>query len=88
MPFIEEKANISPHPPEITLGVFEISLGVFEFSLGVFEISFGVFEITLGISKGALCHLRMVSPQTSKDVGVNVEGDLDAEDIVHTFALS
>ena len=74
MPFIEEKANISPHPPEITLGVF--------------EISFGVFEITLGISKGALCHLRMVSPQTSKDVGVNVEGDLDAEDIVHTFALS
>ena len=74
MPFIEEKANISPHPPEITLGVFEISLGV--------------FEIILGISKGALCHLRMVSPQTSKDVGVNVEGDLDAEDIVHTFALS
>ena len=74
MPFIEEKANISPHPPEITLGVFEISLGI--------------FEITLGISKGALCHLRMVSPQTSKDVGVNVEGDLDAEDIVHTFALS
>ena len=74
MPFIEEKANISPHPPEITLGVF--------------EISFGVFEITLGISKGVLCHLRMVSPQTSKDVGVNVEGDLDAEDIVHTFALS
>ena len=67
MPFIEEKANISPHPPEISLGVF---------------------EITLGISKGALCHLRMVSPQTSKDVGVNVEGDLDAEDIVHTFALS
>lgn len=74
LPFIEEKANISPHPPEITLGVFEISLGV--------------FEITLGVSKGALCRLRMVSPQTSKDVGVNVEGDLDAEDIVHTFALS
>ena len=74
MPFIEEKANISPHPPEITLGVF--------------EISFGIIEITLGVSKGALCHLRMVSPQTSKDVGVNVEGDLDAEDIVHTFALS
>ena len=74
MPFIEEKANISPHPLPITLGVF--------------EISFGVFEITLGISKGTLCHLRMVSPQTSKDVGVNVEGDLDAEDIVHTFALS
>ena len=35
-----------------------------------------------------LCRPRMVSTQTSKDVGVNVEGDLDAEDIVHTFALS
>ena len=26
--------------------------------------------------------------QTSKDMGVNVEGDLEAEEIVHTFALS
>ena len=40
MPFIEEKANISPHPLPITLGVF--------------EISFGIIEITLGVSKGAV----------------------------------
>ena len=26
--------------------------------------------------------------QTSKHVGANVEGDLEAEEIVHTFALS
>ena len=31
---------------------------------------------------------KVSSPQTSKDVGVNVEGDLEAEEIVHTFALS
>ena len=32
------------------------------------------------------CALDICKPQTSKDMGANVEGDLVAGDILHTFA--
>lgn len=74
LPFIEEKANISPHPLPITLGVFEFSLGV--------------FEITLGVSKGALCRLRMVSPQTSKAIWMQRLSTSPMDTLQHSAALS